>query len=278
MSVGLATEVSVKIKLLAILAFFVFASFAVTVHADNTTCAGAIVLVPDGGTHEGDLTAGGGSRWYHFVAKAGRSYALMLENLTPVDEQREIAAGGLVSTCGGPLVPVNELLDEQEPASSTLNLDLPASLMGAARMAVKVDTDEELFFAVSNIDVSGNAHFRIRVEETTLFNPQWSTEFGRETHYDLLNTTNRPCSVTLDLRNDNNGVPGGSAGPVTFALAGNHSVSRQTGGADLHIHNGQTGHATISHDCTPGAILVDAYLAGGGHERPLKVTAARQQR
>jgi hypothetical protein len=268
----------VKIRLVTVLAFFVLASLAVGAHADNTTCAGAILLVPDGGTHEGDLSAAAGSRWYHFVAKAGRSYALMLENLTPVDQQPEIAAMGVLNACGGSLVPSNELLDEQEPASSTLNLDLPASLVGAARQAIKVGSDTELFFTVGNIDSSGAAHFRIRVEETTLFSPLWSTESGQETHYRLYNTTNRPCSVTLDLRTDSNVLPAGSSGPVTFTLAPNHSVSRQTGPADLHIHNGQVGHATITHDCTPGAVLADGFLAGGGHELPVKITTARQQR
>jgi len=252
---------------------------ATWVHADNNTCAGAVFVVPDGSTHEGDLSAGV-ERWYRFVAKAGRSYAVMLENLTPGDQQGEIAAG-IFDACGGSEpASVNEFLDFQEPVGTRgTGPGEPGLAVGAAREAIKVSANGELFVAVQDINTSNPAHFRVRVEETTLFNPLWSTDDGFSTHYRLYNTTNRPCSVTLDLRTDNNGAPAGGSSSVTFTLAANNSVTRRTGPADLAVSAGQTGHATIAHDCTPGAILADAFLAhAGGRVVPLKITSARQQR
>ena len=256
-------------------AFLVLASFAADARADNTACEGAMLLVPDGSSHEGDLAAAPGSRWYRFVAKAGRSYALMAENLTPGDVQPELGITGVLNACGGSWVTANEFADIQEPASIE-----PSYLVGATRQALKVTSDAVLFFAVMDLNVTNAAHFRVRVEETTLFSPLWSTENGIETHYRLFNTTNRPCSVTLDLRTDNDGVPSGSVSSVTFDLAANSSISRHTGVGDLHIQNGQIGHATITHDCTPGAILADAFLAthAGGRVLPVKITTSRQQR
>ena len=79
------------------------------------------------------------------------------------------------------------------------------------------------------------AHFRVRVEETTLFNPLWSTDDGLVTRYRLYNTTNEPCAVTLALRSDDDQVPVGGTSTATFNLAANTSVSRHTGAGDLNL-------------------------------------------
>ena len=86
-----------KIRSVAILGILVLSVSAARGSADNTTCAGATLLGPDGSLQEGDLGGASTSRWYRFVAKAGRSYALMLENLSPADQQPESTQAG-----GGP--------------------------------------------------------------------------------------------------------------------------------------------------------------------------------
>jgi len=261
----------------AVVGLFVFLAAAMA-QADNTSCNGATFVVPDGSTHEGDLS-GANQRWYRFVAKAGRSYAIMLENLTAGDEQAEIGALGVFDACGGALVPTNDTADFQEPVGTRGANGEPGLAAGATRQALVASANGELFFNVGDLDTSNAARFRVRVEETTLFNPLWSTDDGFSTHYRLYNTTNRACSVTLDLRTDNNGAPVGGPSTVTFTLAANSSVSRRTGPADLNVKAGQVGHATIAHTCTPGAILADAFLSHpGGRMLPLKVTTARQQR
>jgi hypothetical protein len=251
---------------------------AIAAHADDSTCAGATLVVPDGSLQENDLT-GGGARWYRFVAKAGRSYAVMLENLTRGDAQGEIATGDIVSTCGGSPLPQSETADIAEPASTRgTTPDILGLAAGATRVALRVDADSELYFPVFRLGPLAPAHFRVRVEETTLFSPLWTTAGGAETHYRFYNTTNRHCDVTLDLRRDDDSVPAGGTPATTFTLDPNTSVSRQTGPGGLHLHAGQTGHATVAHTCPPGAILVDAFLSNHGNLLPLKFTAARQQR
>jgi hypothetical protein len=250
--------------------------------ADSTTCAGAVLVVPDGSLHTGSLPAGPVRRWYRFVAKAGRSYALMLENLEPGDEQTAatIAMVAVHDGCGsdgsgGAFLPTSEFSDIQEPAS------MDNFAVGAGRVALRVGSDVSAFFSVGHInDSSSPIRFRVRVEETTLYNPYWTTASGLQSSFHLYNTTNRPCSVTLDLRTTGNATPAGSAGAVTFTLNANTSAERHTGLFDLHIASGQMGHATIAHDCTPGAVLVDAFASNAFGTRllPLKVTGARQQR
>ena len=241
--------------------------------ADNTLCSSAILAVPDGSTHEGDLSNTAPNRWFRFVGKAGRSYAVMLENLSPSDQQASIGVLGLFGACGGALLPANDVLDQQEPAS----LD-PTFTVGATRQAVKFPADGEAFVQVGRLNASGTAQFRVRVEETTLFSPLWNTAGGFTTFYQLYNTTNRACSVTLDLRRDSNVSPFGGSPVVTFTLAANRSLLRNTGAGDLDITPGQRGHATLSHDCTPGAVGVEAWMSDGSRWVPLGFGPARQQR
>ncbi len=260
-----------KLRSLSILGFLFVVAFSSGAWADNTTCAAATLVVPDGSTHEGALSAGT-VRWYRFVAKAGRSYALMLENLSAADEQPSIGITEVVSACGGAPIAANDFADVQEPVSMD-----PSFTVGASRQALQAASDGVLFFPVQDLNTSNAARFRVRVEETTLFNPLWSTS-GVETRYRLFNTTNRPCRVTLDLRTDSNGIPSGGSNTATFSLAANSSVTRHTGAGDLNLQNGQVGHATLAHDCTPGAILVDAFLTSPSREIPVTFTTARQQR
>src|SRR4051794_11241208 len=104
-----------KLRPVSILGFVFLIVFSAGARAVNTSCAASTLVVPDGSTHEGTLGAGT-TRWYRFVAKAGRSYALMLENLTAADEQASIGITEVVSVCGGAPVAANDFADIQEPA------------------------------------------------------------------------------------------------------------------------------------------------------------------
>ncbi|HEY3121233.1 MAG TPA: hypothetical protein VGL15_11460 [Vicinamibacteria bacterium] len=255
------------------------ASVTAQASADNSLCVNANLLVPDGGTQTGDIPAAPdpGLRWFRFVAKASRSYAIMLENLSSPEQQAEIAVAAVFDGCGGAVVPLNDAADFFEPVSFD-----DAAGVGAARVALKSPGNVTLFFPVQgHINTSNASQFRVRVVETTLFNPLWTTAGGFETIYRLYNTTtnNGSCSVTVDLRRDNNTPALGGSSSVTFTLAANQSVTRRTGAADMNLAAGQTGHATITHDCPPGAVLVDAHMSFGGVRTvPLKVIPARQQR
>ncbi|HEY8151116.1 MAG TPA: hypothetical protein VIK51_19570 [Vicinamibacteria bacterium] len=248
--------------------------------ADNSTCANANLLVPDGGAQTGDIPAApaSGLRYFRFVAKANRSYAVMLENLSSPDQQAEIAVMAVTDGCGGAPLPINQAADFFEP----VGYDFVAGV-GAARVALKSPGDSTLFFAVDgHINAFGASTFRVRVVETTLFNPLWSTAGGFDTVFRIYNTSGNGggCSVTLDLRRDNNTPASGGASTVTFTLGSNRSVTRTTAASDLALAAGQTGHATLTHDCPPGAIQVDAYMTAASASRllPVGFAPARQQR
>jgi len=265
----------------------VLLSLAANAGADNSTCANALLLVPDGSSQVGQLGAAPGPdtrKFYRFVAKAGRSYAVMLENLTSPDQQSAIGAPSVTDGCGGPVVPVRDAADFIEPqssdAASLTSCGSPNGCPFAERMTLIATADADAVFPVIQFNTPNGADFRVRVEETTLFNPFWTTAGGLRTSYRILNTTHSTCSVTLDLRTDANGTPAGGTSSATFNLAGNRSVTRTTSAADLNIGGGQTGHATVLHDCTPGAIQVDAFISNalGTILLPVTVAPARQQR
>ncbi len=272
-------------RVLVALAGLLLAAVVPAAHADNSTCTGAVLLVPDGSSFTGE-TGTSPVKWFRFVARANRSYAVMLENLTVTsadgitpDQQPELAIGDAVATCGGAPLNVWDTLDFWEPVS--ISCQGQPSLCGAARQSLQSAVDGDVFFGVWNtlLGHPASAQFRVRVEETTLFSSFWTTASGFRTVYRIYNTTNLGCSVTLRLRTDGDAAPAGGSGTVTFNLAGNHSVSRHTGPGDLNLAAGQQGHATITHNCTPGAIQVDGYLALGNVKMlPVGFTAARQQR
>src|SRR5262249_13716091 len=162
----------------------------------------------------------------------------------------------------------------------------PAGIcVGGIGIALKSPGNTILAFSVQrefSSAVTGPFRLRVRVVETTQFSPTWSTADGFETFYRIYNTADGTvvgCSVTLDLRKDSDGPAAGVSSAVTFTLMGNQSVTRRTGPSDMGVIDGQTGHAIITHDCTPGAIQVEAYMSGpAGYRIPLKVVTARQQR
>jgi hypothetical protein len=263
----------------AVLSVFLLVS-AAAAGADNSTCPNANLLVPDGGAQTGDIAAApaSGLRYFRFVAKANRSYAVMLENLSSPDEQAEIAVAVVTDSCAGAPLPINDAADFFEPVS----YDSTAGV-GAARVALKSPGNATLFFAVNgHINAAGASQFRVRVVETTLLSALWSTAGGFQTVYRVYNTTTNggTCSVTLDLRRDNDTPAAGGSSSVTFTLGANRSVSRDTGAGDMALAGGQTGHATLTHDCPPGAIQVEAYMTGLGGLRllPVHFAPARQQR
>ncbi len=255
-------------------------SMAGVAGADNDTCVNANLLVPDGGAQTGDIAAApaSGLRYFRFVAKANRSYAIMLENLSSPDQQAEIAVAAVTDSCAGAPLPINDAADFFEPVSYD-----SAAGVGAARVALKSPGNATLFFAVNgHINAAGASQFRVRVVETTLFSSLWSTAGGFQTVYRVYNTTTNggACSVTLDLRRDNDTPAAGGSSSVTLTLGANRSITRETGPGDMALAGGQTGHATLTHDCPPGAIQVDAYMTGLGGLRllPVHFAPARQQR
>jgi len=257
-------------------------AFTPGAQADNTTCSGAIFIIPDGSAHEGTFTAVDQDRWFRFFAKANRSYTVISENLEPTDEQSSVQGSGLFSTCtsgmvGGTLTSTS--LDATEPVSF---IAPGGPTLGSLKIGFKAASDTHVFFRARSPGSGTVGSFRVRVEETTLFSPLWSTFGGFETFYRFQNSTNSSCNVTLRMVND----AGTQVANSSFPIPANSTVPTVFTGpmaqGGLNLANDQAGQAVITHDCPPGAIQVDGFTGrfdlAAPVVLPIKVLTARQMR
>ena len=250
-------------SLASLLGIVVLLALPAMAGADNTACPNATWLVPDASLHEGMFTAVFQARWYRVVVKAGRSYAISTENLSPTD----VGTGfvGLftpVDGCGGSAVST-VIRTFTEPVSSD-------GTTGAARRALQTSTDTVVFFSLSG---SSPATFRVHVAETTLFSPGWSTFGGFQTFWSFLNTTNDTINGTLTLLDAN----GGFVPAVGVAIPTNRAVFPST--LTMAIGANQSGTARFTDDGPPGAILAEAAITNfAGYFQPVRFVRVRERR
>jgi hypothetical protein len=228
--------------------------------ADNTICKGAIFLVPDGSLHTGLFTAAGQLRWFRFAPKAGRSYSIGIENLSPTDLQPFVEFSEdntRLETCAGP--ELNTLFTEsQEPASKSVK-----GTIGSARASLTAEKSTDVFFAISTGKVKQS--FRIHVQETTLYSPWFTTVGSYETYYHLSNTTSGVVHATLRLVNEAGvivathslTIPADSVAPSIYTGA---TVPGMSG---LGVADNTTGQAILTHSGPPGAIAADGSWGDG---------------
>ncbi len=242
---------------------------------NNTSCGYAEYLVPDGSTHEDN--SGGPYRWYRFRTSPDRSYSIVTENISSGGYLRVTLSTPISGSCDGTPLTVT---DTSQAEPETLTVDRNGTRSGSERFSFKSSLPTDVYFNVQAV-LSFNSgdwsrFFRVRVEETTLFNPMFHTYYGFEAVYRLVNTTNQDVSVTLKLIND----AGSTVAAATFTVGANGSATRSTGASDLNVPDNTIGQGIITHDGPPGAILADGFMSSTltGALLPIKITSARQQR
>jgi hypothetical protein len=261
-----------KIGLLGVLACLFLPALA---FADNTTCAGATTLVPDGSPVDQVFTAVSQSRWFQFAARADRSYAVMPVTTTPSDLGDVTFSPPQGDCVGGPL-----------PAGmsfTNISLTEPVSFLntpccsGAGRWAITTGAGTGTVFF--RMDVFGAAApgllYTIRLEDTTQINTFFSTFSGFNTFYRLANTSNQTLNVRLKMVND----AGATVKDITFTILPNRSApTRNTTAGDLNIAPNTGGFTLFMHDGPPNALALDGFLMQGTIVLPIKIVDARQRR
>jgi hypothetical protein len=160
--------------------------------ADNTACTGAIYIVPDGSLHPGTLAAGSTERrWFTFQAKGNRSYAITLENMTPLDETN-ILDLRTFSDCNNSVLPNTASTWDFEPPTGAL-------ITRGDRRSFMTTADTAVYIAIEPALLASS--FRIHVEETTLLS-NWFFVGGDYFAFTVLrNTTSSlgPAAPVLGL-------------------------------------------------------------------------------
>ncbi len=122
-------------------------------------------------------------------------------------------------------------------------------------------TSYALHVMVKNTHPSWYLQYRVRLSDTTLFNPRWSTYSGFTTQYGFKNTTATSISGTLTVKDAlgptytlNFTIP---AGQVVFKIVGPSPTY-----ADVVVPAQHSGSATFAFIGPSGSIIADSYYVG----------------
>jgi hypothetical protein len=240
--------------------------------ADNTVCSAPIVVVPDGSVYNGTMTAPAQARWFTFRAKADRSYAVSVDNLTPTDINQAFSLS-ITGTCGGFSLPPGIVLRQNLSVVEPVIWNDPS--FSESRMTLTTTADGPIVIEVFDLTAGSVGSFSLRVEDTTQINTFFSTFGGFETFYRFTNTTNMDLQVRLKMVSD----AGAVVRDFGFTIPPNRSApTLNTTGTSLVVPANLAGFAIITHDGPPNALAADAFLSGHGVVLPLKIVDARQKR
>jgi len=221
-----------------------------------TTCPNDPVLSSDGTVTAEDSLQVGGTAYYALNAKAGHSYAI--EVWDPFDLTAGVAPTITVtSDCTTSIMGVADV--------THVDPDLGGGF--ASRVSWIQSSDQPLAIALANPDQTNGYTYYIRVTDTTLFNPRWSTIAGFNTSWGLVNTTNSDIVGVLTVFDQNGGVLKTYQGTFKAGLfTGLQAIQ------DLKVPAEHAGDATFAFIGPPGGILADAYFLNG----PLTVIVPTQ--
>jgi hypothetical protein len=259
-------------KQIGLLIAVVCFAFPASARADNTACAGAVYVIPDGAVHPGTFTAAGQQRWFTFEAKLNRSYVITVENMSPQDFMATVGSGSPTTDCAGTLLTSTGAVVQSTWQSEPVN-GLFSS--GGMRWSVLTLADSTVNFTATG-GVAGGT-FQVRVEDTTQINTFFSTFSGFNTFYRLANTSNQPTlTVWIKMISDANttlkfiqiSIPANrSYATMNTTATGLLSIPANTAGFTLFCHDGPT-----------GALALDGFLMQGTVVLPIKILDARQKR
>lgn len=207
-------------------------------------CSAPPVLSSDGVVTSEDFIAAASSAFYTINVKAGHSYSVEVwDPFDPVTPGVTPTIDVMASGCGASINPTDV---------TTWDPDFSGGF--ARRVSWVQASDATLNISVANPDTNLGYVYYIRTDDTTLFNPRWSTYSGYDTQWGLYNTTNKAITGTLKVINVDGSlivsIPvNAPAGQTTFVIAKSSGVPID------HV-----GNAVFTFLGPPGGILADAYF------------------
>ena len=211
----------------------------------NAQCTNSTNTPPDGRFLSFVVPAAGDVVFF-FNGSPGRSYSVEVTTPTNATSDYSIVMGDAGDAC-----PTTNI--------AGLNVTTNADPPGSNRMvrASFITTAPGAPFYVTRFTNSSGAAITgvYSVIETTMFSPTWSTAGAFDTFYSFQNTTNGSCGGTLILRDAN----GTARSTATFVV--NPGATFATSTSALGTARNIAGTATLTHNCPPGAFVVEAAVA-----------------
>ena len=216
----------------------------------GTSC-GQDPLLPTDGTVAYDFVSGGATNWYLVNLKAGHSYAVeVYDNIDTVvagTASLTLTASDCITTL---------------PTTEVASMD--PDLTGAGdRISWIQSADFQAYVQVNTSDPNGTA-YNLRIVDTTLHNPRWSTFSGYKTQYAIWNVTEATITGTLTLTQV---IGNGCCAVYTSSISiptGNQSFTVISQGGTIDVPPNQSGNALLAFIGPPGALVADAYFTGPG--------------
>lgn len=221
--------------------------------AQSTDCDNPTFVVPDGRLNSATIPAGG-VFWFGLTSSQDpASYAVEADfphaaNQAPLLGVFALGDVGAGPTCsvGASSVTTRAIAGLTPEAPNAQRLSFQKTTGGAALFLLRVE----------NTGGSSQA-LTLRVAETTLMSPRWSTFSGFLTSWGFHNTTNTSITVTLKVFRVSLGVTTPEA-EDTFGVPSGQVVFRSSTG--LGIATNRQGFAIAVHDGPPGGIQADGFM------------------
>lgn len=216
---------------------------------NSTNCTKPSQPLPDGMTAS-DYASAGYTYYYGMYALAGHSYSAEVWDPSDADPGIFPAALGLFNgDC------------TQSPTSKVVS-DVDPKLFWSfsGRISWIAPTSDYYQVWLKNTSAIKSFSYSIRITDTTLHNPRWTTWSGFITQYSFVNTTDSSITGTLTVTDGLSGTQY----PVDLVIPARHQViavmsGTGTGSPGLNLPPNRAGFADFAFIGPPGAIIADAY-------------------
>jgi len=135
---------------------------------------------------------------------------------------------------------------------------LPAN---ASRFSFTAAANEVVYIKVLNSNGATGRYVDVAAEDTTWFNPRWTTTQGFITVYGVQNTTTQVGHFVLTATTD---FGGSGNTPFSITINANARALIALGpGLSINIPAGQGGFLVLTSDLPPGGTIADALYTNG---------------
>ena len=210
------------------------------------SCGSDPILPTDGYTTIYDFVPPSSSSYYLVHLKNGHSYGAEVYDSTDAT----ISATAQLS-----LISASDCATVL-PTTDVVSIDPDLSNDFADRISWIQSGDADAVLVVANPDSTVSYSYNIRIADTTLVNPRWSTFSGFITQYAFVNNTETTITGTLTL------VDNTAGGPYTtnFTVPAGGESFQTVPSSSLNVPPNHFGFATFAFVGPAGAIVADAYF------------------
>lgn len=210
-----------------------------------TTCPNDPVLAADGRESPQDLIFPSSEEFYTINAKGGHAYSVEVWDTVDPTAMVSPTIQVLQGDCVTPL-----------PVSDTTAMEPDLHGGFSKRVSWVQSADATLEIGIMNPDPNNPYTFQIRVADTTLHSPRWSTVVGFSTHYGFLNNTSVDISGTLTLTS----ITPPQTYSATITIPAHNEVFVAIPSSTFNVPANEYGFADFQFAGSPGAITADGYF------------------